>query len=279
MATANASGALDGLDAQAIQRGIEATGQRAGVEVLETCGSTNTELLSRAAMAEPVLLFAEEQTAGRGRRGRRWHADPQSSLMFSLRWEFAGDAGRLRGLSLACGVAVARALRSLGAHSVSLKWPNDLLASPGKQSAKLGGMLVETKSSGGRIGAVIGIGINCRRMPGLEARLSRAVSSLEECMAKLPPRNEIAAAVGSGLLQAMARFDAAGFEAFRPQWEAMHAHQGEALKVRVADGRVIAGIADGLAPDGALVLRTRRGLQSIHNGTVVRESARARSAA
>jgi BirA family biotin operon repressor/biotin-[acetyl-CoA-carboxylase] ligase len=262
--------APDTLEAAAIRSGLESLGVGLVVELCERCTSTNTLLLERSAEGVPALLFAEEQTAGRGRRGRRWHAERGAALMLSLRWHFRGNAGRLGGLSLAAGVGVARALRELGAHGVCLKWPNDLLAPATLGGGKLGGILVETRASGASIAVVVGVGLNCRRAEGLEGRLRRRVASLDELLHPLPGRNEIATRVAAGLAGALGSFENAGFEAFRQEWEAMHANQGETMKVRTPDGRVISGIADGLAADGGLLLRTRRGVQAIRTGSVVR---------
>src|SRR5688572_20015964 len=95
-----------------------------GVEVrrVERCGSTNTALLREAGLAAPVLLIAAEQTAGRGRRGRRWHSAPGAALTFSLARRVRRPARELAALSLVTGVAAARALRTLGVP-VELKWP------------------------------------------------------------------------------------------------------------------------------------------------------------
>ncbi len=263
----------DALDAAAIRSGLAAHGEALPVEVVARCASTNSDLLSR--IAPPAsLLFAEEQTAGRGRRGRRWQAAAGSALLMSLRWEFARDPGRLRGLSLAAGVAVAHALRDLGARGVTLKWPNDLLAHMEHGGAKLGGLLIETRPGDGCIAAVIGVGINCHPSAGLESRLGRRVAALAELIDPMPARNQVAARVAAGLAQAMREFAACGFEAFRTQWQALHAHQGAPLRVRMGDGRVVAGIADGVAPDGGLLVRNRRGVRCIHSGTVIRETAR-----
>ena len=191
--------------------------------------------------------------------------------MFSLRWEFAGGADRLRGLSLAAGVAIARGLHDLGARGVALKWPNDLLASVGQDGAKLGGILIETRTAGTRIAAVIGVGLNYRRTHGLETRLKRKVASLDESIHPLPSRNVIAARIAAELARMLRRFGDAGFEPFRAEWEALHASQGQSMRVRVAGGRVVAGIADGVAADGALLLRTPRGVRPVHSGTVVRK--------
>src|SRR5436190_24276906 len=145
----------------------------AGIEVrrIERCASTNDVLL--AANRPGVLLIADEQTAGRGRRGRRWYSAPGAGLTFSL----SVKIGRtVAGLSLVAGVAAARALRALGVAQAALKWPNDLEV----DGAKLGGILVETRSQGRATHAVIGIGLNCRHDAGLELRLRRRVGALDQ---------------------------------------------------------------------------------------------------
>ena len=259
----------DPLNAEAIRAGLAAHDEELNVEVCERCTSTNTELLQRGDTEIPALLVTEEQTAGRGRRGRRWYADPGSALMFSLRWQFAGPPARLRGLSLATGVGIAHALRAIGAQNLTLKWPNDLLSG----NAKLGGMLIETRTTAGRIAAVIGIGINCRRQPGLGRRLKRSIAALEELIDPLPARNAMLARLAAELVRTMRMFDARGLAAFRSEWESMHAQQGKPMRVRIADGRVIAGVAEGIAEDGALLLRNRLGVRSITSGTVLHSDA------
>ena len=266
-------GLPDALDAGAIRAALAAQGIALDVEVRASCGSTNTELLERTDGSSPALLLTEAQTAGRGRRGRRWHASPGAALMFSIRWPFPAGSGGLAGLSLASGVGLAKALRSLGAKDVALKWPNDLLAPASLGGGKLGGILIETRVAPGHLSAVIGVGLNCRHTPGLEAKLKRPTASLEDLLDPLPARNLIAASVAGELVRTLQSFRDAGFGAFRGEWEAMHAHQGAPLKVRVAGGRVVSGIADGIATDGGLLLRTRSGIQAIHSGTVVRRTA------
>ena len=135
---------------------------------------------------------------------------------------------------------------------------------------KLGGVLIETQSAAGGVAAVIGVGLNCRRVPGLEARLGRRVAALEELISPLPARNAIAACLAAQLARTLRAFDAGGFAAFRDAWDSMHAHRGERMRVRTAGGRVVAGIAEGVAADGALLLRNRRGVHSITSGTIVR---------
>src|SRR5687767_13296019 len=244
-----------------------------GVEVrrVQRCASTNSVLLAERDAAAPVLLAAEEQTAGRGRRGRRWHSAPGAGLTFSLGRRIRRPARELAALSLVAGVAAARALRALGVRQAALKWPNDLLV----DGAKLGGILVEARTAGGSPNqgsyAVIGLGINCRRTRGLAAKLGREVAFVRDFIAV--SRNVILQATAEGLLAALDAFEAGGLEALRADWEAMDAHAGQRLRVRLADGRVMTGTAGGLAEDGALRLVTRNGVRAVRSGRVV--SARA----
>lgn len=239
------------------------------VQVADACESTNSTLLAEAAGAQPKLLLAEEQTAGRGRRGRRWVCGVGAGLTLSLRATLHRAPREAQGLSLAVGVAVCRALRSLGTDEAALKWPNDVLVG----GAKLGGILIETRLQRQALTVVVGIGINCRLSPGLEGRLRRRIAALEDVLQPLPSRNALAARLALETLQALRAFETAGLAAFRHEWEAMHAHAGQRLRVRLADGRILAGLADGLCEDGGLRLRTRAGVRAVRSGQVV--SARA----
>jgi BirA family biotin operon repressor/biotin-[acetyl-CoA-carboxylase] ligase len=230
------------------------------VRVVERCDSTNTLLLREPDNAT-LLLAAEAQTAGRGRRGRRWHSTAGADLTFSLAVTLRRPARELGALSLVAGVATARALRSAGVHRAALKWPNDLVI----ESAKLGGILVETRRAGAATRAVFGIGINCRRAPEREARLRRSLVSLDAFIA--PDRNLLVRDISRTLLAALQRFELRGFEA--ADWEALDAHAGQRLRVRLADGRTLSGVASGLAEDGALRLRNRTGVRAVRSGRVV----------
>lgn len=238
------------------------------VRVVDRCESTNALLLAEKP-DHPVLLAAEEQTAGRGQRGRRWHSARGAGATFSILRRMRCTPRLLSGLSLAAGVAAARALRALGAQAVSLKWPNDLLAGGDNAGAKLGGILVETRIQGREIWAVVGIGINCRRVGALGARLRRRLVALDDLLRSTPERNAVIAAVAHDVLSALEFFEAAGLPAFADDWRALHAHEGRRLRVRLADGRTVSGIAAGLAPNGALRLRTRGGMRDVTSGRIL----------
>ena len=260
---------MDRLDIAKIASGIGVPGL--DVRLVERCTSTNAVLMAEKA-AHPVLLAAEEQTAGRGQRGRSWRSAPGAGATFSILRRMLCAPRKLAGLSLAVGVAAARALHGLGATDVALKWPNDLLAGSGAD-AKLGGILIETRIQGREIAAVVGIGINCRSVRALGLRLRRGLTSLDDLVQPAPARNAVIVAVAGEVLAALEDFERAGLPAFADAWRSLHAHEGRRLRVRLAGGRTVSGIADGLAPGGALRLQTRRGMREVASGRII--SARA----
>jgi len=263
---------MDRLDASRILApGLE-------VRVTSRCDSTNAVLLAEDA-SRPVLLAAEVQSAGRGRRGHRWISAPGAGATFSISRRMRCGPRALGGLSLAIGVAAARALRALGAADVGLKWPNDLLAGGRHAGAKLGGILIETRLQGHKdVLAVVGIGINCRPVGVLGARLRRRIAALDQLVRPAPDRNRVIGAVAREVLATLAAWDRAGLPAFADAWRSLHAHEGQRLRVRLDDGRTVSGIAEGIAPSGALRLRTRAGTREVANGRITGYGVRGRPA-
>jgi len=238
------------------------------IRIADRCTSTNAVLLA-GKYDHPVLLAAEAQTAGRGRRGRSWRSAPGAGATFSILRRMQCAPRALPGLSLAVGVAAARALRSLGAAEVSLKWPNDLLAGGKNAGAKLGGVLIETRLHGGQVLAAVGIGINCRPQRGLAKRLRRNVTCLDALVQPALARNRVIAAVAGEVLAALTTYERLGLAGFADEWRALHEYEGRRLRVRLADGRTVSGVAAGLAPSGALRLLARSGARDIADGRIV----------
>lgn len=249
---------IDWLDPVAI-------GQAGGagwlIEVAESLPSTSTALLARAADGAPhkLALFAEAQTAGRGRRGRSWLSSLGGSLTFSLLWRFDCGISGLSGLSLAIGVAIVRALARLQVP-VALKWPNDVLL----DGRKLAGILIEL--SGDTLGpsaVVIGIGVNLAPA----GDVGQASGGVHEAAPGLS-RNALAGALLEELGQVLEGFERDGFAAWQQEWQRWHAHQGLPVCIHKPDGRVIDGIALGVDPSGALRLETAAGEVRFHVGDV-----------
>lgn len=150
------------LNAAALRRGlVRDGGLYRDIEVVPRTGSTNSDLVARAAagsVEEGAVLVAEEQTAARGRLDRRWSAPPRSGLFFSvLLRPREVPVARWGWLPLLTGVAVATGLARAAGVDTALKWPNDLLVTVGGEERKAGGILAERA---GDDGVVIGVGIN-----------------------------------------------------------------------------------------------------------------------
>lgn len=240
--------------------------RRFDIDVLPSCDSTNAVLLARAEAGAPsgTVVIAEEQTAGRGRRGRSWFSSPGDSLTFSLLWRFAPGTAPA-GLSLAVGVAVARALQKVGAGDTALKWPNDIL----KQGRKLGGILVELVP-GAPHAAVIGIGINLQLPPGMpdDVRAASAAIDAIDATGAAADSNALYAALLGELLTTLESFAARGFAALRPQWMARHALQDARVTLVTDFGPPSAGICRGVDGDGALLLEVDGRVERILSGEV-----------
>lgn len=248
---------VDMLDPSRILEGLPAGHAVQDLVVLDHVDSTNSWLLN-SPWSDPGrgrACLAEWQSAGRGRRGRSWQAPLGGGLCLSLGWHFPGLPPDPGCLSLACGLAVAQALEALGVVGVGLKWPNDLLW----QDRKLGGLLVETRSSSsGGFYAVVGLGLNVRlgeAAGSIRSGWGGSPADLAEAMAAVPGRNALAAAVLGRLAAILSVFQSAGFEPLRGDWEDRDCLRGRT--VRVAGEQVtVTGVAMGLDPRGQLRLQS-----------------------
>jgi len=226
------------------------------IEVVDEIASTSTELLRRAQRKDvhASVLAAEWQTAGRGRRGRKWTAVAGGSLTFSLGWRFDQGAGYLAGLSLAVGVAVIRALEAVGLPGVELKWPNDLI----HRHLKVGGILVELNGDAlGPSTVVVGIGLNVRMPASAKRDIDQPVSDLTAVAGRgAAPidRNRLLARLVAELASAFSAYADTGFPPFAAEWQRRHAYQGKPVKLLLPDGASVNGTVAGVDSAGALVL-------------------------
>jgi BirA family transcriptional regulator, biotin operon repressor / biotin---[acetyl-CoA-carboxylase] ligase len=277
----------DALDATRMLRALSPTAHAAltMLEVVASIDSTNSELLRRdTAHNGASVLFAEQQTGGRGRQGRVWVSPPACNLYVSVAHHFGCGIARLSGLSLVVGVAVAEALQSLGLDSIALKWPNDMVIADGAQLRKLGGVLIESggirgsgvsieSGAGGAIRAVVGLGLNVRMAnaddnAGASAAIDQPWTDVRSQLgARTPSRNAIAAATLERLLPAFAVFERDGLAPFLQRYADFDALRGLMLETR-GGAEPLVGIADGIADDGALRLRTARGDVLLRAGEV-----------
>lgn len=238
------------------------------VEHHATLGSTNDRAKQVAAERPgplPLLIVADAQTAGRGRGTNRWWTG-RGSLACSLLVDLDGLGIDRRGralVALAAGAAIVEtASPLLPSHAVGLHWPNDVYAA----GRKLAGVLVEVPANGLH---VIGIGINTNTsLADAPPELRQTATSLLELTAARHDPTDILCALLERLaanLRALADTP----ERIAARANALCLQRGQRLTVRVSEGWV-SGQCEGIAPDGALLLRTRGGPEKLYSGEVRR---------
>lgn len=233
------------------------------VEIHDRIDSTNSHLMAcaRRGAASGLISLAEHQTAGRGRRGRRWVSPYGGNLYCSVLWRFrdCGLAG-LSGLSLAAGVAVIRALRRVGVTEAGLKWPNDLIS----RERKLGGILVEAAGeSDGPCFAVVGLGLNLRLSEREGLDIDQPWIDLAALAgADAVSRNKLAGLVLSELVRALSDFEAHGVKVFLDEWRKHDRLYGREGVLLLSD-RQIYGILAGIDDNGLLILQGADGRRQL----------------
>jgi len=220
------------------------------VERLAAVDSTNAEALRRAQSGErgPLWILADMQTAGRGRSGRGWTSET-GNLHASLLVTLALPQPLAYQLALVAGVAVFDALGAAtypAPAGLRLKWPNDILIG----DAKAGGILIESSSIGGRLAAVIGIGLNIVASPSLPDRPATHLAA----HGASPEPGVLLAAIAASLETWLAVWDEGrGFATVRQAWLNRALPIGERLSINTGPERVL-GTFSGLDPEGALLL-------------------------
>ncbi|MBW1922394.1 MAG: biotin--[acetyl-CoA-carboxylase] ligase [Deltaproteobacteria bacterium] len=216
----------------------------------ESLDSTNRlarDLASRGA-PEGTVVLCDEQTAGRGRLGRRWESPKNTNLLVSLVMRPPLRPAEVFRLTMILALAAVAAAEEVCGVSPGIKWPNDLYV----EGKKLGGILTEFSAAGSRVESVVlGLGLNVNWHP--EEGLSPSVS-----LAKAAGR-EIAREplLTSLLLEFESNYASLGegaLEALQKRWNEKSATLGRTVKVEVPGG-MVQGVAQGIDRDGALVLR------------------------
>lgn len=259
---------LDLIDEVALCNQLASAGL--GAVELNLCsvvGSTNQEALAWAESApfgSTYAVLAEQQLAGRGRRGRSWVSPYAANLYLSLVASFSGGAAALEGLSLAVGVAVRRALLRFGC-SAQLKWPNDILC----DGEKLGGILLEmTGDPVGDCRVVIGIGINITMPSSAAEAIDQPWTDLATQLNELPSRTDLAAAVIEEVVKVTTKYQREGFKAWRQEWLDANAYIGQQVMLR-GPGLNSVGVMVGVDETGALLLQSNEGrVERIMGGEV-----------
>jgi BirA family biotin operon repressor/biotin-[acetyl-CoA-carboxylase] ligase len=260
------------LDQAALRRALaRAGGLWRDLEVVESTGSTNADLLARALAGEPegAVLAAEEQRAGRGRMGRTWTSPPRAALTVSVLLKPAVPPARRGWLPLLAGVAVAAAVTGVTGVETGLKWPNDLLAA----GAKLAGILAE--AAGDAI--VVGIGLNVSTEPA-EFPPTRPgalpATSLRAAGATALDRQELLLATLEEVEHWYRAWQRAGGDpdrsGLRQEYLRWSATIGRTVRAELPGGQALSGPAVGVDSDGRLLVRVSSGSEvAVAAGDVV----------
>jgi BirA family transcriptional regulator, biotin operon repressor / biotin---[acetyl-CoA-carboxylase] ligase len=260
---------LDFLDYVEIEAALDVKARAClgTLAIVEQVDSTNAWAqktpLSSASSAD--IFLAEQQLAGRGRRGRTWASPYASNIYLSIHQRFDRHLASLSGLSLLVGLAITKTLRSLQFSNIFVKWPNDIVA----DEKKCGGILIEVQGDAqGPVTATIGIGINVRMPRSAGDAIDQAWTDLQQLSpGRAIARNALVAALLNHLLPALQHFEKNGASDYLLQWPQYDALLNRA--VRVIDGnQEHHGIAVGVTDHGALRLLQNGIEKQYHSGEV-----------
>ena len=229
-------------------------------------GSTNVDLTdtAREEPTRPRVRFTDLQTAGRGRRDRRWDMEPGGGLLISFYVPWTSvDTAHL--VPTALGVAAIDAIGDVG-RRVGLKWPNDLVTNSGE---KLGGMLGNTVLDGAALaGVVIGLGCNVSWPPAGQPGLESA-TSLDRLGPDSVDKRELAGMLIRRFDQELDAIASAGPTTLHERYRNRCLTIGSAVRIENADGSFSTGIATDIDPSGALLLDIEGVQRRIDVGDVV----------
>lgn len=235
-------------------------------QVGSTMDTVREQLRQTEDHSVPMLVLAEEQTAGRGRKQRPWAAPPGSALLFSLglrpHWL---PLARVPSLVWMAGVALCEGISETTGLHPRLKWPNDVVLVGEKQAdgtptlAKIAGILLETGSSGtGVAWAIIGCGINVSASPPLDTPLRYPATSLAAAAGRAIARLPLLRSILVRMDTWYTRLEQGADESLFVAWRDLLVTIGQQVQVDTADGP-LAGYAEAVEPSGALRVRDADG--------------------
>jgi BirA family biotin operon repressor/biotin-[acetyl-CoA-carboxylase] ligase len=238
------------------------------IRVFEETTSTNdvVEKLARDQVKEGVVVFAESQTKGRGRLGRKWISPARKGLWFSVLLRPDLRPQEATQLTVASATALRRAIESATGVKAKIKWPNDILIG-GK---KVAGILTELSAELDRVKhLIVGIGVDVNLSAAeFSPDLRKLATSLKIETGRAVSRADLAVVILHELDHDYARLTGGGFEAIADEWEEHCDTIGQPVAIQIGERR-IHGRAESLDDDGALLLRTEHGtLERVIGGDV-----------
>lgn len=231
--------------------------------LLHSTKSTNLFCRHIDSCAPWIICCSEEQTAGKGRLGRKWNSPFAQNIYCSVRWTYQGALEKLSGLSLVVSLALHRALSVyLNEEQLQIKWPNDILYS----KKKLAGILIEIYSEPHNAAhVIIGFGINVNTDTCVQPLSERAHCSMRDGHAQCYDRNLVLSDCLNALHKALQDFLHYGLEPLLSEWKPLDALLNQPVTIH-QHTTVLQGIARGISPQGHLQLETTSGIIDICAG-------------
>ncbi len=250
---------------QTLQQGLTTHVFGHKIYTFDSIDSTNNcaKAVAGCGAKEGTIIFAEHQTAGKGRLGRQWQSNPHENLIFSIVLRPKAGAEALNLLPLCVAVAVAQALEQRTGLSVECKWPNDLLIS----DKKVAGILIESTVKQNRVeNVVIGIGINVNQST-FGGELNKKATSLKIELGHEVDRSSLFQSILQSIESTYSHVTSKGFQSILPSWLSRTSMLNRQISVS-QEGTVFSGIVKGLSNEGGLVLRTGTSEKTLFAGDV-----------
>ena len=235
------------------------------IYTFDTIDSTNNcaKAVAGVGAVEGTVVIAEQQTAGRGRLGRTWQANPNENLTFSIILRPKVNPDSLNLLPLYVAVALAQAIERTTGLKVECKWPNDLLI----DKKKVAGILIEGSIKQNQVEyVVIGIGINVNQQ-SFAGELAPKATSLRLSSGKEIERTMLFRESLLILESTYAGVSSTGFQSILPQWLSRSTMINKPISVS-QQGNLISGVVKGLSRDGGLILQSGGAEKTLFAGDV-----------
>jgi len=215
---------------------------------------------------QKCICFAEHQTAGKGRLGRKWFSPFAQNIYLSILWQFYREPYELSSLGLAVAIAVVEALRDYGIKKdLSLKWPNDVLW----QNLKLAGILIELVGEAHyAYNAIIGVGLNINMPKKAVEKIDQPWCDVAKITNATPQRNRLAGLLLNHLLSALTIYQNQGLKPFIKKWRKLDATYGKKVAI-ITPRQAIVGVGSGIDEKGFFLLKDKNGkTMAFHSGEV-----------
>ena len=244
------------LDSERLQRElIQASGRSLQLHYFDSCESTNLECMNL--QQDGSVVIAEQQTRGRGRRGRDWVSPALENIYCSLGVVKTMNPESLGMLSIQTGVAIAEVLHAWQFNQVRLKWPNDILM----MGRKLGGILIETRVlQPQEFYLVIGFGLNIRLQKEISDKIDQPAIALNEVADEPVDRFGLLKDVISNLIQSIRALDEERITPLTEQFNRLDPLQGKEVRVKTRQDEW-SGVYRGIQPDGQIQVEIDSELQ------------------